>query len=126
MSDYDTPDTTESELLMPDGATRLPSGGWAVLKPFEQLNGIDVRRIRAALNREGTGEIMGGALAIGIGAVVMDWQVPGRDRLALPHNNAKVLDALPMLDLLHLEDQVRPIVERIMGKESKAGEADPS
>lgn len=128
---YDTleeAETTEIPLPGLPGEQRLPSGGWAQLRPVSSLTGADVRRIRNALNSEGTGDILGGALAAGIGAVVMDWQIPGRNQLVLPRVGAKVLNELPALDLLHLEDAVRPFVLRILGKEEKAkdGETDPS
>ena len=56
-------DTTAEEFPLPGlpGEMRLPSGGWAVFAPFESLTDGDVRKIRAALNREGTGDILGGA-----------------------------------------------------------------
>lgn len=124
----DAPDVAESFPLpgMP-GEMRLPSGGWAVLRPFDQLTGRDVRVIRAALNSEGTGDILGGAFAKGIAAVVVEWQIPNRHQLELPIKGAAVLDRLPADDLMALEDAVRGFVLRILGKEEKkAGEADPS
>lgn len=128
-------DTLENELIHTEiplpglpGEMRLPSGGWAQLRPTSLLTGADVKRIRAALNAEGTGDILGGALAAGIGAVVADWQIPGRDQLPLPVAGKQVLMSLSMDDLLFLEDCVRPFVLRILGKEQDKpkGESDPS
>lgn len=130
MSDTLETEEIHAEIPLPGlpGEMRLPSGGWAVLRPTSQLTGADVKRIRAALNAEGTGDILGGALAAGIGAVVADWQIPGRAQLPLPRAGHRVLASLPMDDLLALEDSVRPFVLRILGKEQDKpkGDADPS
>jgi hypothetical protein len=131
-TDLDTeapPLSVADQFPMPPGAMRLPSGGWAQLRPFDDLTGRDIRVIRRALNAEGTGDILGGALAAGIGAVVCDWQIPNRPQLELPTREpSKVLDRLPARDLLALEAHVRPFVEQILGKEDKgkADEPDPS
>jgi hypothetical protein len=127
MSDTEVAEaTTEIPLPGLPGEVRLPSGGWAQLKPFSAATGADVKRVRRALNADGTGDILGGAFAAGIGVVVVEWQIPGQSMLQLPFNNPAVLDRLPADDLLALEDTVRPWVLRILGHEKKAGEADPS
>lgn len=117
-----------TELPLPDGALRLPSGGWALLKPSSLATGRDVRVIRRALNEEGTGDIMSGAMAATLGALVVDWQIPGRPQLPLPMAGRASLDMLPADDLLTLEEAVRPFMLRILGQEPKrkAGESDPS
>lgn len=113
---------------MPPNATRLPSGGWAILRPLDELTGRDIKTIRRALNGTGTGDIMGAALAAGLAAVVADWQIPGRPQLPLPLHNAKSLDALPARDLFALESYVKSVVEQALGSgdEGRGGAADPS
>lgn len=127
MSDDIRTESTPDPYPLPTdpGAVRLPSGGWAILRDPAQLTGRDVRRVRAALNADGTGDILDGALTAGIGVRVTEWQIPARPQLPLPVNgNRTGLDLLPADDLLTLEDLVRPWVMRVLGQEKKA-EADP-
>lgn len=119
----DGPVTIDHDPSLPDGATRLPSGGWVVLKPTSAATGKDVKRVRAALDKDGTGTILSGALTVAIGVRVGDWQVTdslGRP-VPLPFNNPTVLDNISADDLLMLEGAVRPWVLRIlnMGQEDK-------
>jgi hypothetical protein len=120
----DTPET--EDMTMPPGATRLPSGGWAVLKPRNELTGLDVRRIRKTMNAEGTGDMVSGAMAATLGAIIVDWQIPGRDRLKLPYHDPRALDAVPFDDLMTLEDVARPIMRRALGEDKKEDGPDPS
>lgn len=124
-------DTLETDgpdrLEMPAGATRLPSGGWALLKPRSELTGLDVRRIRKTMNADGTGDMITGAMAATLAALVVDWQIPGRDQLQLPYVSPAVLDRVPFDDLMALEDVARPIMRRALGDDDKKdGGADPS
>lgn len=112
---------------LPDGAVRLPSGAWAVLKPTAAVTGRDIKRVRLALDKDGTGTILSGALAVAIGVRVENWNITdgtGRE-VPLPFNNPAVLDIISGDDLLELESLVRPWVMRILnlGKEDKP---DPS
>jgi hypothetical protein len=127
---YDGP-TIEHDADLPDGAIRLPSGAWAVLRPTSAVTGRDVKRVRAALDKDGTGTILSGALAAAIGVRVAEWSiVDGTGRgVPLPFNNPAVLDIISADDLLELESLVRPWVMRILnlGKaEDKDKGADPS
>lgn len=114
------------EIDMPAGAVRLPSGGWALLKPRSELTGLDVRRIRKTMNADGTGDMISGAMAATLGALVVDWQIPGRDQLALPFTTPTVLDRVPFDDLMALEDVARPIMRRALGEDKKEDGPDPS
>lgn len=128
MSDIDVAEAT-NEIPLPGlpGEVRLPSGGWAQLKPVSALTGRDVRRIRTALNADGTGDTMSQAMALTLGAVVVEWQIPGQSMLQLPHANPAVLDRLSFDDLMALEEIAEPIMKRALGhRDKKAGEADPS
>lgn len=130
MSDIET-ELVHTEIPLPGlpGEVRLPSGGWAQLKPASALTGRDVRRIRTALNAEGTGDTMSQAMALTIGALVVEWQIPGQSMLQLPHAGGQaVLDRLSWEDLLVLEEIAEPVMKRALGHKDKKreGEADPS
>lgn len=125
--DRDDVPTINHDPSLPDGAVRLPSGAWAVLKPTSAVTGKDIKRVRAALDKDGTGTILSGALAVAIGVRVADWSIldgTGRE-VPMPFNNTAVLDIISGDDLLELESLVRPWVMRILnlGKEDKP---DPS
>lgn len=110
------PGVFDHDPTLPDGATRLPSGGWVALNPTSVATGKDIRRVRAALDKDGTGTILTGALAVAIGVRVAEWEITdgtGRNT-PLPFNNPAVLDNIPGDDLLALEDMVRPWVLRIL------------
>jgi hypothetical protein len=128
MSDTEVAEaTTEIPLPGLPGEIRLPSGGWAQLKPVSELTGRDVRRIRTALNADGTGDTMSQAMALTLGAIVVEWQIPGQSMLQLPYANPAVLDRLSFDDLMALEEIAEPIMKRALGhRDKKAGESDPS
>lgn len=122
----DGPVTIDHDPTLPSGATRLPSGGWVALRPTSAVTGRDIKRVRSALDKDGAGTILSGALAAAIGVRVAEWQIDNGAGLntPLPFNRPDVLDGIPGDDLLALEDLVRPWVLRILGAEK--GERNPS
>lgn len=116
-----------SDLLpMPDGAMRLPSGGWALFKPFDLATGKDIKRIRGALDADGTGEILTGAMARTLAALVVEWQFPRLEQVVLPCHSLATLDRIPALDLLTMEEYVQEFTQRVLGRKPEQGKTDPS
>lgn len=116
MSDESTPET---EIPLPgvEGEHRLPSGGYAVLRPTSMLTGSHVKRVRTALNSDGDGDITNIAIGLLLACVVVDWQIPGVPQLAPPSmaNPWQALDRLPIDDFLALEEIVKPVMRRVLG-----------
>lgn len=124
----DTTTTDEVHLGMPDGATRLPSGGYVVMRPTSSATGRDVKRIRQALNHDGTGDIFNAAMATAIGVLagecmIVNWQGQGEAKML---NHPAVLDTLPADDMMAIEDMVRPWVQGILRPEGRDAAADPN
>lgn len=132
MSDESTETTAPAEIPLPGvpGELRLPSGGYAVLRPASTLTGAHAKRVRLALNHDGDGDIANSAIALTLACVVVDWQIPGLPQLPLPTgaNPQQALDRLPLDDFLALEDAVKDTMKRLLGQkeEAKQGESDPS
>lgn len=112
------------------GELRLPSGGWAVLRPASSLNGAHVRRIRTGLNFDGDGDVAYATISLTLACVLMDWQIPGLPQLPLPSaaNASQSLDRLPIDDFIALEEAIKPTLRRALGQKEKAepGAPDPS
>lgn len=107
---------------IPEGGISLPLGGWAVLAPFEEMTGAQLRRIRKAMDVEGAGTVGNALYASTIAALVTAWHIPYQEGLGVPAVQPAALDLLRAPDLLALERHVEPYVEEIMGKRKK----DPS
>ena len=124
------PVNTEIPLPGVPGELRLPSGGWAVLRPASSLNGAHVRRIRTGLNQDGDGDVAVATIALTLSCLVVDWQIPGLPQLPLPSgaNPQHSLDRLPIDDFLALEEAVKPTLRKALGQKEKAeqGAPDPS
>jgi hypothetical protein len=121
--------TPETEIALPDveGAHRLPSGGYAVLRPASMLTGSHVKRVRTALNSDGDGDITNIAIGLLLACVVVDWQIPGVKELAPPSmaNPWQSLDRLPIDDFLALEEVVKPVMRRVLGMKAEAAPGTP-
>lgn len=98
-------DTTEIEI--PPGAHRLPSGGWVLLTEESEHNGRDVYELRRALDVKGSGSQGSAVLQAAIGLRVRQWHIPGRPNLPLPRGNTTWLPMLTVADTLALEELVQ-------------------
>jgi hypothetical protein len=116
-------DTTEIEL--PEGAHRLPSGGWVMLSDENAATGKDVHNLRKALDKEGTGTIGNALLAEAIGQRVIRWEIPGRPNLPLPRGNTTWLSLLGWEDTLAIEELVEGWAKRVALGRKPADDGQP-
>lgn len=114
-------ETTEIE--MPPGAHRLPSGGWVLLSDPDAATGRDVFALRRALDSEGMGEMANVLLTSALEIRVIGWEIPGKPKLPLPRSNKTWLSQLGYRDVLALERLVKKWAKDVMqGDDEEAGE----
>ena len=68
---------TETEPVdLPEGAIKLPSGGWVKISDERAATGKDVRKMREALNADGDGNILNQMMTRALEVRVLDWNIP--------------------------------------------------
>lgn len=117
----------QTEIEMPPGAHRLPSGGWVLLSDEDAVTGKDVYQMRRALDGDGTGSIGNEALATAMDIRVANWDIPGRPNLPVPRGNRTWLSLVHWEDLLAMEALVEGWSQRILfpGRFRKADNGEP-
>lgn len=116
----------------PDGAIKLPSGGWALLSDPDDATGRDIATMRKAMNEEGVGDFTTALTAYAICVRLVDWELPGLPNLQtrFPHDQAKsITGMLRARDLKALERLILPWAKEMIGvtkaDEAKQGEGEP-
>jgi hypothetical protein len=92
---------------LPEGATRLPSGGWVKISDARTATGKDVRRLRQALNEDGDGNVFNSAMTRAMEIRVLEWEIPGRPNLRVPMWEKGAADLLTADDLIAIESLIK-------------------
>lgn len=110
---------TTSNTDMPEGALKLPSGGWVQILPEEHCTGRHRRMVREAMDRDGLGSMLNAAYAKALGARVEAWDLPYAPNLPLPSAGAQILDVVRDPDLRAMEEAVKDWALDVAGMQQR-------
>lgn len=107
----------------PDGALRLPSGGWVKFVPEDERTGRHRRMVREAMDQDGLGSMLNVAYAKAFAALVTAWHLPYAPDLPLPLAGPQIMDAVRDRDVKVMEGEVMAWTLDAAGMQTRAAKA---